>query len=252
MNESVDRFLGGRLMVRQPVSGYRSGADPVFLAASVPAKAGERVLELGCGSGVAMLCLATRVAGASVVGVERDVETAALARANMEANRLVAEVVTADLTQLPPGVVATGFHHVMTNPPFFDRAHGSRAVDDVREAGRGEEIPIGAWLDVAIRRLLPGGTLTVIQRAERLPDCLAALDERVGGIRVLPLAPRIGRPAKLTILQAVKGSKAAFRLEPPFVLHRGERHVADENSYTSEAEAILRGGAPFHSFLSAG
>lgn len=60
---SHDQFLGGRLMVAQPKTGYRAGVDPVLLAASVPAVRGESVLELGCGVGVASLCLAARVPG---------------------------------------------------------------------------------------------------------------------------------------------------------------------------------------------
>ena len=50
---SCDGFLGGRLKIFQPKSGYRAATDPVFLAAAVPAQAGQSVLELGCGAGVA-------------------------------------------------------------------------------------------------------------------------------------------------------------------------------------------------------
>jgi hypothetical protein len=62
-----DAFLGGMLRLWQPRSGYRAGVDPVLLAASVPAVAGQRVLELGCGVGTAILCLAARVPGADAV-----------------------------------------------------------------------------------------------------------------------------------------------------------------------------------------
>ena len=65
-----DKFLDGQLTILQPRYGYRAGVDPVFLAASVPAKPGQNVLELGCGAGVASLCLARRVSGLSLFGVE--------------------------------------------------------------------------------------------------------------------------------------------------------------------------------------
>jgi tRNA1Val (adenine37-N6)-methyltransferase len=44
---TFDAFLGGRITLEQPTKGYRAGVDPVLLAASVPARAGQSVLELG-------------------------------------------------------------------------------------------------------------------------------------------------------------------------------------------------------------
>ena len=52
-----DGFLGQRLHILQPRQGYRAATDPVLLAAAVPAQSGQSVLELGCGAGVASLCL---------------------------------------------------------------------------------------------------------------------------------------------------------------------------------------------------
>lgn len=239
-----DQFLGGRLRVRQPLSGYRAGVDPVLLAASVPAKRGQRVLELGTGSGVGLLCLMCRVPGLDGVGLERDAGMAALAAANMAANDVGARIVEADLRQMPADIRATSFDHVLANPPFFDRSGGSPAREAGREAGRGQETPLSDWTEAGVRRLKPGGLLSVIQRMERLPEMLASLDSRLGGIIVLPLAARMGREAKLFILQAKKGGKGRFRLLPPFILHAGPKHVADGDDYTAEASAILRDGAP--------
>lgn len=238
-----DAFLGGRLTLRQPKHGYRSGADPVFLAAAVPASSGQSVLELGCGAGAALFCLMARVPGLDATGVERDRAAADLARGNADANGLPADIVTADIAGLPDTLRAQSFDHVFANPPFFDRTQGSRA-DGSREAGRGEETPLSLWVDTAIRRLKPGGTLTLIQRADRLPDCLSALDDRIGDTLVLPLAARRGRSAKLMILHAKKGAKGPFRLAAPLVLHDGDRHEKDGDSYSTMARAILRDGAP--------
>ena len=75
MEARQDAFLGGRLRLWQPVRGYRAGGDPVLLAASVPAQAGQAVLDVGCGVGTAALCLSARVPGVAVTGLERQ-ETA--------------------------------------------------------------------------------------------------------------------------------------------------------------------------------
>ena len=79
-------LLGGRVRYAQPRQGFRSGIEPVLLAAAVPARAGERVLEGGTGAGAALLCLAARVPGVHGVGIERDGTLVSLARRNASAN----------------------------------------------------------------------------------------------------------------------------------------------------------------------
>ena len=68
------------MKVAQPETGFRSGLDAVMLAAAVPARAGQTALELGAGAGTASLCLAARVPGVTITGVEIDQRLAALAQ----------------------------------------------------------------------------------------------------------------------------------------------------------------------------
>ncbi len=239
---SEDGFLDGRLTVRQPRRGYRAGMDPVLLAARVEARAGDRVLELGCGVGVALLCLMHRVPEVSATGVELQPELADLARANIAANGLDARVFAADLADLPAALRAESFDHVMANPPFFDRTRGSAAGHASREAGRGEALALAVWFDVAVRRLVPGGRLWMIQRAARLPEMLAAADGRLGAVEVLPLSSRQGRDPETVILSATKGARGAFRLLAPVVLHDGNSH-RDGDQHSALARAVLREGA---------
>ncbi|MEO8531945.1 MAG: methyltransferase, partial [Deltaproteobacteria bacterium] len=93
-----DDFLGGRLHLRQPAKGYRAGIDAVFLAASLTAQADDKVLELGAGTGAVMCCVLHRKPDLRLTGVERNATYAALARDNLKANRLTADVITADFT----------------------------------------------------------------------------------------------------------------------------------------------------------
>ncbi len=239
---SEDRFLGGRLRLLQPLHGYRAGIDPVLLAAAVPAKVGEAVLELGLGVGTASLCLAARVPGLTLAGLERQPAYAALARENAGQNGIALEVTEGDLAAMPDALKARHFDQVLMNPPYFDRAGGSPSADPGRETALAAALPLATWVEAAARRLRPGGTLTAIQRAERLPDLLAACQTRFGGIEVKPVAPREGRAAGLVLIRARKGGRAAFRLHPALVLHEGARHERDGESYRPDVRAILRHG----------
>ena len=240
---TLDLFLGGQLKITQPRTGYRAGVDPVLLAAAVPAIAGQTVLELGCGAGVASLCLGRRVGGLDLSGVELQADYAALARRNAEENNIPLTVVCADLRALPPPLKARGFDHIIANPPYFHRVRGTAARDAGRDIALAGETPLVDWITVATQRLGPKGYLTLIQKADRLADVLKAMDQRLGSISVLPLAPRRTRAAELVIVQARKGGRGAFRLLAPLILHEGDRHERDGESYTSALHALLRDGA---------
>jgi len=238
-----DQFLGGKLVVSQPRNGYRAGVDPVLLAAAVPAVAGQSLRDLGCGAGVASLCLGRRVPGLRLTGVEMQSDYADLARRNADANGIAMTVVTADLRNLPADLKAQSFDHVIANPPYFDRARGTASPDAGRDAALAGETRLSDWISVATQRLAPKGCLSLIQKAERLHDVLNALDHRLGSIVLLPLAPRSGRAAELVILQARKGGRGAFRLLAPLILHDGDRHEKDGDSYTAGVRDVLRNGA---------
>lgn len=239
---SRDAFLGGKLFLYQPKSGYRAGIDPVLLAASVPARAGDRVLDLGCGAGAAVLCLGTRVPDLELFGLEVQPRYAALARRNAAAAGLQVDVIEADLTAPPPAIRKVTFHHILANPPYFDASARIPAADAGRERGLAEVAPLSAWVDFAARRLLPRGWLHVIQRTTRLPDLLVAAQGRLGSVEVLPLAAREGRAPDHILFRARKGGRAPFRLHAPMILHQGTEHVRDAEDYSTGIDAILRGG----------
>jgi len=237
-----DAFLGGRVHVWQPETGYRAGIDPVLLAAACPARSGDHVLELGCGVGVASLCLAVRVGGLTLTGVERQADYAALARRNADEAAAPLRIVEADITRLPAELRQMAFDQVIANPPYFRAGAGTAARDAGREASLREDTALRVWAEVARARLKPRGWLTLIQKAERLPDVLAVLDG-FGSVSVRPLQSREGRAAGRVILRARKGGRAPFRLLAPVVLHEGDAHLEDGDSYTPGVQAVLRAGA---------
>src|ERR1700758_4781609 len=89
---SENAVLDGRVQLLQPERGYRAGLDAALLAAACDAQPGERVLEVGCGVGGALLAAAARRPQASFLGVERSPEALELARRNIALNGLAERV----------------------------------------------------------------------------------------------------------------------------------------------------------------
>ncbi|HWC62832.1 MAG TPA: methyltransferase [Rhizomicrobium sp.] len=221
------------MKVAQPDDGFRSGLDAVMLAAAVPARTGQTALELGAGAGTASLCLAARVPGARVTGVEIASDLVQLANRNAGANGLAEQVafVSADIFALPPGL-KRDFDHVFANPPFH--GEGQAPPDPARARALKDQGQLTDWMKLGLQRTVSGGYFTAIVRADRLNQALAALP--LGGVSILPLWPRAGEPARRVILQVRKGSNAPFVLLPGLVLHDAT------GAYTAEAETVLRHG----------
>ena len=240
---TLDALLGGRVQLRQPRTGYRAAIDPVLLAAALDVSRPGLVLDAGCGVGAAGLCLLKRPGadpGLRVIGVEIQPVYADLARANAALNGLADrfEVVTGDLADPPASLRAIQVDHVVGNPPYLADDAGTASPEPGRDtANRETTLDLAGWIDACLVRLKSRGTFTLIHRADRLADILAALRGRAGGIVVFPLWPTGGEAARRVLVRARKDVATPLRLAAGLVLHRAG------GGYTAEADAVLRDGA---------
>ncbi|MCE9521803.1 MAG: methyltransferase [Alphaproteobacteria bacterium] len=232
-----DAFLGGLVRVWQPANGFRAGLDSVMLAAAVPAAARQSVCELGLGVGVASLCLAARIPGLHLTGVELDRGVAEIAQANAARNHHAAsfEVVVADVLKRPRALARQGFHHVITNPPFHDIERGTRApAPDKAQATSVHARELVEWLRFARALVRPKGWVTAILPPEQLLLALQTLAPNGKGVEIFPLWPKAGVTAKRVIIRARMNSNAGLRLLPGLTLHNADA------TPSTEADAVLR------------
>lgn len=233
----VDFLLNGRVRLLQPEGGYRAAIDPVFLAAITAATAGERVLDVGTGTGAAALCLAVRVPGVAVVGLEQRADACAFARRNAALSGVAERVtvVEGDLLAPPEVLGSVGFDRVMMNPPYLKAGAASVPPDDWKAAANVEGAArLADWVRFASRMLKPRGMLSMVHRADRIDDILHALRGRFGSLVLVPLWPKPGVEARRLLLVARKGGKAPTRLTAGLTVHKAE------GGYSPAAERILR------------
>jgi tRNA1(Val) A37 N6-methylase TrmN6 len=243
-----DAFLGGALHILQPKAGYRAGLDAVLLAAAVPLRAGEaaHVLDAGAGAGAVGLAVAQRFSEARVTLAERDPGLIALALRNITRNGLTGRVhaVAVDISQpLSPQASLHGqagtFDHALANPPYHAEGKGTPSGNDLKAAAHAmPEGSLDRWVQFLAAMLRPGGTATIIHRADALAGVLGAFDRRFGGLVVFPLFPRAGKAASRILVQGTKGSRASLQMRAGAVLHE------ENGQFQPQIEAILRQGAP--------
>jgi len=242
-----DAFLGGSLRVLQPVAGYRAGLDAVLLAAAAPLRVGcrEQVLDVGAGVGVVGLSVARRAGDARVILIEREPAQADLCRTNVDRNglgeraRVLAGDVGNPLGQQPElGALAGSFDHVLANPPYQVEGTATVAALPAKAAANAmRRDGLQHWLRFMAAMARPGGTATMIHRADRLDLVLMAFSGRFGRLLVFPIFPRQGTAAHRVLVQGIKGSRAPLQLRAGLVLHE------TGHGFRPEVDAILRGGA---------
>jgi tRNA1(Val) A37 N6-methylase TrmN6 len=234
-----DRLLGGRIRLRQPATGYRVAIDPVFLAAAVPAEPHQLALDVGCGAGAAMLCLAARVPHSRIVGLEMRRELVRLAGDNVILNGLEgrASVMIGDLLHPPPRLSPGAFDHVMANPPFNERGHGILPATEGKSAATIEgEADLAAWIRFSLAMVRAKGTVTFVHRADRIDMLLGNIAGRAGDIVVFPLWPEQGRAASRVLVRMRKQVSGPARLAAGLVLHDAHGRI------TEVADGVLREG----------
>src|SRR5688572_22540120 len=118
--KKVERIHGLDLFVPPSVMSPRLFRTGVFLAEVVEAEIdqGDRMLDLGCGSGIVGLTAAKR--GAIVLSLDKNPAAVRATRVNAMLNGLRVEAIESDLFERVPD--ATRFHLIAFNPPFFQRA----------------------------------------------------------------------------------------------------------------------------------
>ncbi len=209
----------------------------MLLAAAVPAEPLQLVLDVGCGSGAAALCLAARVPQCRVIGFELQRDLVRLTSDNAALNQMSARVsaIAGDLLQPPPRLSPGMFDHVMVNPPFIAEGRGTPAANPAKalatmEAGAN----LADWARFALAMVRGKGTVTFVHRADRIDALLAQLSSRAGEITIFPLWPAAGRAASRILVRARKQVATPARLLPGLILHDAD------GRFTPAADAVLR------------
>ena len=126
---------------------------------------------------------------------------------------------------------------MIANPPFLPAGTSTLSPRaGTRRSTVEGAVTLKDWVSVAVRCLKSGGSLTLIHRADRLPELFSVIPKNMGSVEIVPLWPKAGRPAKRVIIRARKDKHSPATLHPGLVLHR------PDGAFTDEAQAILSGG----------
>ncbi|MEC7576255.1 MAG: methyltransferase domain-containing protein [Pseudomonadota bacterium] len=234
--------LDKKLRLHQPENGFRTSLDTIMLSAACPATDGQRVLDAGCGVGAAGFCVARRVPNLKLTGIDIDADFITMAQENITLNNfdpLDIEFHCAEIDQFRRHEKPI-FDHVISNPPYLNAGAYKTSPHEKKAIAIGHEhtgFTLELWIKALHRLVKPKGSITIIHRADHTDQIIKAFEHRFGFIEIIPLWPKQRRNAKRVIIRAIKDRKG------PCTLHRGITLHTEDNAYTEEADAILRGNA---------
>ncbi len=240
-DETVDEFFHGRLRVLQKEKGYRFSIDSLLLADFVVLRKGDRVIDLGTGSGIVALILALRSPEARIAEVEIQKDLAEMAVRSVALNGLEARirVYPGDVKKIRKLFEPQSFDVAVFNPPYRRLNSGKINPNGERAIARHEvKGTIEDFLASARYLVKEGGRIFVIYPAARG----AHLIDRMRRNGIEPKRLRIVHSnatsgGVFVLAEGIKGAGEELQIMQPLFIYRAD------GRYSPEVEDILDGSS---------
>ncbi len=235
-HERIEDLQFKGLRIIQNKNKFRFGTDAVLLSHFAGIRKGDRVVDLGTGTGIIPILLAGRMAEASIIGVEIQSDMVEMSNRSIKMNRLETrvEIVEADLKDAPEKLGKGSFSLVVSNPPYKKAGSGITNPQDDMAIARHEILcTLEDVLLSASKLLQAGGRFAMVHRPERMMDILM-------GMRSVHLEPKrirmvhslIHKAPSLVLIEAVSHGKPFLTLMPPLIMYD------ENNQYTDQLKEI--------------
>ena len=242
-DERID-VVNDRLRLIQKKQGLTFGTDAFLLASYIRKAPRARAVELGGGTGIISLLLASREKLGQLWTVEIQPAFAELIARNVAINGFSDRItpVCADLRELRPEQFGGEVDVVFSNPPYMRCDTGKRNLADEKYIARHEVCGgVGDFCRTAAKLLRYGGKFVTVWRPDRLTDLLTALHENALEPKRMTFvhADADAEPC-MVLTESIKGGSPSLRVSAPLLLYEPLRENAKTRQLTEKAEKIYR------------
>ena len=231
-NERVDDLQRNGLKIIQKTDGFCFGMDAVLLTGFANVKRGEKVLDMGTGTGIIPILLSAKTEGKHFTALEIQEEIAKMARRSVEMNHLEEkiEIVNGDIKEASRIFGGASFDVVTTNPPYMNDAHGLKNPTEVKAISRHEVL---CTLEDVVREgakvLKSGGRMYMVHRPHRLIEIITAMKQhKMEPKRMCMVHPFKDKEANMVLIEAVKGGGSWLKMEAPIIVYKEPGVYTDE------------------------
>ena len=226
-----DLQIKGYEIIQSP-GRFCFGMDAVLLSAFAKVKAGECVLDLGTGTGILPILLATNTKGKHFTGLEIQEESADMACRSVRHNRLEEQIdiVTGDIKEASQIFGKGSMDVITTNPPYMIGGHGMANPESAKAIARHEVLcTLEDIIRESARILKAGGRFYMVHRPFRLAAILTAMCEaKLEPKRMRLVYPYVDKEPNMVLIEGIRGAKSRMTVDPPLIVYE------KDGSYTRE------------------
>ena len=224
-HERIDDLQRNHYRIIQDPGRFCFGMDAVLLSGFARAREGDRVLDLGTGTGIIPLLMNAKTKASHFTGLEIQPESADMARRSVALNGLEEKIgiITGDIKEAVSLFGAASFdvmteHHGLANPrepKAIARHEILCTLEDVVSQGS--------------RLLKPGGNFFLVHRPFRLVDILVLLRQyKLEPKRMKLVHPFVDKEPNMVLIEANRGGRARMHVEPPLIVYKEPGIYTDE------------------------
>lgn len=244
--DSIDEnsLFDGQLVCSQNSQGYRFSIDSILLAHFVSVRSGDKILDLGTGSGVISLILLYRHSQRlrECSGVELQESLMHLAKSNMERNGYFKKntLYHCDVKELKTRVAVGSYDSIVCNPPFYTEKSGRLSRNDEARIARHQiTADLNDFLKAASYAVKNRGNVFFIYPAELLTEFLRIAHEHkleLKNIRFVHSYPESEKDAQLALLHCCKNGGPGVKVAPPLYIYseKNGSYSAEVSEYYME------------------
>lgn len=223
-NERLDDLHRNGYKIIQNPDKFCFGMDAVLLSGFAHVKAGEKVLDMGTGTGVIPILLAAKTEGSHFTGLEIQEESAHMAERSVSYNRLneKIDIVCGDIKEASKLFGAASFDVVTSNPPYMTGQHGLVNPDMPKAVARHEILcTLEDVLSQGSRVLRSGGRFFLVHRPFRLVEIFALMTKyKLEPKRMRLVHPYADKEPNMVLIEALKGGKSRITIEKPLIVYK--------------------------------
>lgn len=226
-----DLQVNGYEIIQNP-GRFCFGMDAVLLSNFARVKKGEKVLDLGTGTGIIPILLTAKTEGESFWGLEIQEESADMARRSVAHNHLEAkvEIVTGDIKEAAGIFGLASFDVITTNPPYMIGQHGIANASDTKAIARHEVLcTLEDILRESARILKPRGRFYMVHRPFRLAEIFSKMVKYgIEPKRMRMVHPYVDKEPNMVLIEGVRGGNPRMTVERPLIVYKETGVYSDE------------------------